>query len=340
MKALLVGLVLLVVSGCSPADGSPREVVENYLAAEKSRDALRAYEFISDADKEFYSLEDVQSEHATWNEYWAAEMLRETRYEIVSEVVGEDSASVIYAWIQPNLEHVFSRASELSAQRGSEYYRDFDRYVNDYIDSRGYELRETRKKIDLTLQDDGWKVFLDVESKRRQQEVRRLEGLAFIAEVRDKDHSEARDLYSQILRLDADNEEARLGLARAEDALALQKALDEYKSLVEVYDVDARMFESRIDGIVPGATYKVRNHGDRGLKRVEVLFTFYDEEGVAIYEDSAIPVLDGALSRDRGLPPGHIWQTERGRFRSFKSLPDEWDGESVSVEVIEIEFSD
>lgn len=108
---------------------------------------------------------------------------------------------------------------------------------------------------------------------------------------------------------------------------------------VEVYDVSGRYEDSMLDGRVPGVDFKVRNNGDRSLDRVQVTVVFYDAEGNAIAEEDYLPVLAGGFNNDKPLRPGYIWQQERGRFYTAKSVPDEWESGKVSASVTEIEFS-
>ena len=109
---------------------------------------------------------------------------------------------------------------------------------------------------------------------------------------------------------------------------------------LEVYDVKGAYTNSLLDGRVPGLTLKIKNNGKRTLERVEIRAVFKDGEGNPIAEDTFMPVLTTGFDNDPPLRPGYIWQNERGTFFAAKSVPSEWDGSSVDVEVIDIEFGD
>ena|GEM_PF-6491625 len=60
----------------------------------------------------------------------------------------------------------------------------------------------------------------------------------------------------------------------------------------------------------------------------------------AIAEDEFYPVLIGGFNSGPPLRPGYIWQQERGRFFSAKSVPSEWEAGKATAKVTAIEFSD
>jgi hypothetical protein len=123
-----------------------------------------------------------------------------------------------------------------------------------------------------------------------------------------------------------------------EDAMP-SDAAQYMKDNVEVYDLEASYRDSMLDGRVPGVDFKVRNNGDRTLDTVEVTVVFYNGEGDAIAEDTFFPVIVTSYDNDPPLRPGYIWQQERGRFYSAKSVPDEWQSGKVTAKVTRIEFS-
>ena len=109
---------------------------------------------------------------------------------------------------------------------------------------------------------------------------------------------------------------------------------------VEVYDLSARYMDSMLDGRVPGVDFKIKNKGQRSLDEVQVTVIFYDKDGNAIAEDEFYPVLVSGFDNDPPLRPGYIWQQERGRFYSAKSVPTEWEAGKATAKVTAIEFSD
>jgi hypothetical protein len=107
---------------------------------------------------------------------------------------------------------------------------------------------------------------------------------------------------------------------------------------LELYDFKAKYFESVLDGRIPGVEFKLRNKGDRALKKVRVVVYFQDASGTTIAEEDYTPVLSGGFSSGAPLKPGYIWQQERGRFLSAKKIPSEWKEGAAFAKITEIQF--
>jgi type VI secretion system VasI family protein len=108
-----------------------------------------------------------------------------------------------------------------------------------------------------------------------------------------------------------------------------------YIEKVKLYDFEARYYESVLDGRIPGVTFKLKNDGDKTLNRVEVTVYFKDAKGNTIAEEKFLPVLvrEYAIGDNKPLKPGYIWQIERGKFYTAKSVPSEW-GEGSAVAAV------
>lgn len=130
------------------------------------------------------------------------------------------------------------------------------------------------------------------------------------------------------------------GAAATAEANAVDKEKQDYiANSVEVYELDARYMDSMLDGTIPGVTFKVRNKGNRTLEQVEVTVEFLDADGNAISEEVYYPVTAGGYDSQPPLRPGHIWQNERGRFMSAKSVPSEWQSGKARAKITDIQFA-
>jgi hypothetical protein len=68
-------------------------------------------------------------------------------------------------------------------------------------------------------------------------------------------------------------------------------AEDEYiNNLLQVFDVQAKYYDSILDGSVPGITFKIKNKGTKTLKSIEVTVYFKDANGKNIGEQKYYPV--------------------------------------------------
>jgi hypothetical protein len=111
---------------------------------------------------------------------------------------------------------------------------------------------------------------------------------------------------------------------------------------LRLYDLQARYYESVLDGEVPGVRFKIKNGGDRTLDRVTVRVVFHDAAGVAIAEQEYNPVLVSEYSYggdNKPLRPNYIWQGDRGEFYSAKDVPSEWAPGKATATITDIEFA-
>lgn len=124
---------------------------------------------------------------------------------------------------------------------------------------------------------------------------------------------------------------------RSADTIADAK-LDYINNLM-LYDCHADYHDSLIDGRVPGVEFKIKNNGNRTLRKVEVTFYFKDSSGQTISEEKYYPVLVTEFGTDNNpLKPGYIWQVESGHFYAAKKVPSEWQPRNTTAQITDIEF--
>jgi hypothetical protein len=159
-----------------------------------------------------------------------------------------------------------------------------------------------------------------------------------VAEVRqrvDQDRAQAQQAREQE-EAQREQEEAR------QEQEAAQRKASYIAEHVELYDVQASYMDALLDGRVPGVLFKLRNTGDATLETVEVTFYFRDESGATIAEEDFHPVLASSysLASRQPLKPGYVWQMEKGKFYTAKSVPSEWAEGNVEAKVTDIEFAE
>lgn len=114
------------------------------------------------------------------------------------------------------------------------------------------------------------------------------------------------------------------------------------KQHLRLYDLEARYFDSILDGSVPGVDFKIQNNGDRTLNGVTVRVVFYDAGGNPIAEEEYNPVIvsEYSFGGDNGpLRPHYIWQQERNKFYQAKNVPSEWAAGKATATITDIEFA-
>jgi hypothetical protein len=114
------------------------------------------------------------------------------------------------------------------------------------------------------------------------------------------------------------------------------------KQHLRLYDLEARYFDSMLDGSVPGVDFKIQNSGNRTLNGVTVRVVFYDASGKPIAEEEYNPVIVSEYSfgtDNAPLRPNYIWQQERDKFYQAKNVPSEWASGKASATISDIEFA-
>ena len=117
-------------------------------------------------------------------------------------------------------------------------------------------------------------------------------------------------------------------------------ALEHARENVEIYDFHAKYFDSVLDGKIPGVEFKLKNNGDKAYKWIQITVYFQDSDANVISEDTFSPVLGSGFDANtrKPLKPGYVWQMERGKFFSAKSVPSEWKPGAVRYEITKAQF--
>jgi hypothetical protein len=128
--------------------------------------------------------------------------------------------------------------------------------------------------------------------------------------------------------------------AAKNDDAASKKKQDYFKNL-QIYDFKTHYYSSFGEGRIPGVEFKIKNNGSETLKKVKVTVYFKDAKGNTIAEEDYTPVLVSNfnfMSDNKPLKPNYIWQMERGKFLSAKSVPSEWKEGAAEIQIKDLEF--
>ena len=126
---------------------------------------------------------------------------------------------------------------------------------------------------------------------------------------------------------------------QAKPVANLRREEQEYIKSIDLYEFQAKFYESFLEGKVPGVKFKLRNNGNRSLKKIEVTVYFKNASGNTIYEENYFPVnTDSWLEPGKPLKPQYVWQMESDKFYSVKSVPDEWQVGNAIPKITAIEF--
>jgi hypothetical protein len=129
-------------------------------------------------------------------------------------------------------------------------------------------------------------------------------------------------------------------VATKNDDAASKKKQDYFQNL-QIYDFKAHYYSSLGEGRIPGVEFKIKNNGAETLDKVKVTVYFKDAKGNTVAEEDYFPVLvtkTFSLSNDKPLKPNYIWQMERGKFYTAKSVPSEWKEGEAEIRITDLEF--
>ena len=114
------------------------------------------------------------------------------------------------------------------------------------------------------------------------------------------------------------------------------------RSNLRLYDLEAKYYDSMLEGRVPGVDFKIKNMGNRTWHGVTVRVVFQDAEGKPIAEEEYNPVIvtqNNFMGDNNPLRPNYIWQNEPDKFYQAKSVPSEWAEGKATATITDIEFA-
>lgn len=202
------------------------------------------------------------------------------------------------------------------------------------------QLLEVESKDQKAL--DGREKAIEAQ-KNAEERKKKVESLLLEASKlkREKKLHGALAKYYEILELDSDVVEAKEGAEKTQVAISQFEENQAYLKNVILYDLSAGYYKTYSDENVPGVTFKIKNKGDRILKKVEVTVYFKDSTGTIIAEEDYFPVLVSEYSfsgDNKPLKSNYVWQMERGKFYKAESVPSEWEEGAVSAQITDIEL--
>jgi hypothetical protein len=132
-----------------------------------------------------------------------------------------------------------------------------------------------------------------------------------------------------------DKDSKSMPAGKVVEAQKSKEATEYIQNSMIAYDVSSRYQKDIVDGKVAAVFGKLKNNGNRTLKRVEVTAYFLDGAGNVIFENSFPAVFTGSMmSHDSPLKPNYI--KEFG-FKA-KNCPTEWSEGKVKLAITDAEF--
>jgi len=340
---LVLVAISLLSTGCNRIDEllgrGPRQILEKFLAASLRGNKEEAYNCISSSDRRARSLAQYKGDAA--ESPLVRALADRVSFTIQTIDVHGDTATAAVRTTSPDFSVLFKDlfgAAFVSAFSGRDQ-KELEKTLAEKYAKTDAPTTTRSENFNLVKESDGWKVFLDWETEgkvtaalgeartlRRDNKLR-----AALAKL-----DEVLELKSEMVEAKKERDEVQRDIREFDEKQA-------YIDKVILYDLKGVYYETYLDKRVPGVEFKLRNTGDRTLKKVKVTVYFKDASGTVIHEQDYSPVLvtEFSFSGDnKPLKPGYIWQLERGKFYKAEAVPNEWKEGSVSAKVADIQFGE
>lgn len=340
-RPVLFAVALLAIAGCERIEDltgrGPESAVSGYLDATTRGDAEAAYGFLSADDRAARSLSEYRTQAGS---EFAKALLGKTKYTVIGVTRSGDTATARVEMQIPDVSGMLGDVlgGAFASAFGGAKQEDIEKKLAEKY--QGADLPVTTKVEEFTLlhEPDGWRVFLDWATQDRVAQL-----LREARDVKKADPRSALEKYNAALELDSQLVEARKERDETQRDIAVFEEKQAYIGNVVLYDLAAKRYDSFLDKNIPGVEFKLRNNGDRTLKRVQVTVYFKDAAGAVIAEEEYNPVLVTEFSfggDNKPLRPNYIWQMEHGKFYKADSVPSEWEEGSVSARITDLEFAE
>lgn len=351
LSTYTVILYLLIVSvvGCDNVFGpSPKEVLRNYLNSSLKGEYVEAYRHISSEDQAVKSLTDYILEESETDSPLGKAFTSKISFKILNVTKTGGNASAETEITLPDMSVMLMdlMGATFKSALENKNQEEVEQSLAKKYESGEVPLETQKTTFQLIKEKDSWKVFLDWKTEKIKKEKQaKIQGLMNEADElkNEKRLHGALGKYEQVLALDSLMVEAKEGIEKTNNEIRMFEEKQAYIGNVELYDLKAKYYTTFLEDRVPGVEFKLKNLGDRTLKKVEVTVYFMDETGAIIFEEDYHPVLVTKYSfgdNNKPLKPNYIWQHEQGKFYKADSVPNEWKEGSVSAKITDIELGD
>ncbi|MCD6317586.1 hypothetical protein J7M02_00785 [Candidatus Aerophobetes bacterium] len=344
IEAMLRASTTLLVVGDSKTGSNPVKVLSKYLDASLHGRYEETYQYVSTKDKAIKTLQQYLAEQSKEESPLTEALINKISYKIKEVIVSGNKAKADVDITIPDFAVIFKDilAAGLISGFGQEKdEKEIDKMLTEKYKGEDIPMVTTAQTFDLVKEADGWKVFLDWETEKKEAEKKRKVE-ALLSEARQLKKQKklygALKKYDEVLELDSQIVEAKQD---KEEILKEIKAFEEKQSYIKYIELKGfKVGKGSRFGLgepEPAIFGKVINHGNRTLRKVKVTVYFLGKDGKPIAEEDYYPVLVTEFSFDnKPLKPGYI--KEFGYVVGDK-VPSEWSGKA-RAKISDIEFQE
>ena len=346
---LICFVIALWITGCDKISElnqpSAHEVLTRYLDASLENRSEEAYGYISSEDQAVKSLSEYKSETKNKDDYFAEGFENKVSFRVLNVTEAGNTAKAHVELTVPDLESIFTDVIGIafsSAFGGKEEAEIEDLLAKKYKNGEIPFTTES-KEYDLLKETDGWKVFLDLKTKKAEKE--KADKIAtLLSDARDLRNSKklhgAVNKYEEVLTLDSEMVDAKEGLTETRKEI---EALEEKQAYIKnVVLKGFKVSEGTKYGFgepESGVFGTIVNKGNRSLTKVEITVYFLDENGTVIGEEYFHPVLVTEYSfgnDNKPLKPNYV---KDFGYSVEDSAPSSW-SRKVRAKITNIEFGE
>lgn len=339
LNNILFLLIITAFVGCSN-QGTPESVAKNYYLLVLDSDYNQAYQYLSKSDKEAYSINEyVEMKSDSLNPVLRS-LANKTEISI-NQVNTENSKATVTLDIKsPDAEAIIGDLLLNAFSGNMADTSKIDENISEMIEGENMQYKTSQKEFELVLEDNSWKIFEDLKTKKKKQEIEdTANSIINNAEnlISDQNYDEAKEKVNEIFELDENYIQESM-IQKAENLISKIELFD----LVELYDVESRYINTYGDDKKAGIRFKIKNNSDQDLSKVAVKVYYLDSNGNRIHEKTFNPVLvtEFSFGNNDPLKAGYIYQMPERQFYTSDSVPNEWDEGKVLTSISDIEIMD
>lgn len=291
IRLVTVTISLSLLAGCEHVGDllgtGPKDTLEKFLDTSLHGNKEEAYKYLSSKDRRVRTLAQYKGDDA--ESPLAKVLASKVSYEIQSIDTHGSTATAIVQITSPDFTALFKDlfgAAFASAFGGGDKAELEKKLAEKYANE---EVRTTTRteRFSLVKESDGWKVFLDWETETK---VTAALNEARTLRKKKKLHAALAKL-DEVLELKSEMVETKKERGEVEREIKEFEEKQAYIDKVVLYDLEAGYYETFLEKRIPGVRFKLKNAGDRSLKKVKVTVYFKDASGTVIHEEDYHPIL-------------------------------------------------
>ncbi len=341
LTILLIVFLSLTFLSCS-SNSEQKNVVIQYREACSNFDFEHAYNMISDDDKSVKNLNSYLNEMNIDGLGDFKALTDKSSFKIISITNNDENKAIVI--IENTTPDVMKLAGELMPLMMSKNSEETSSLIKEISNRKDLPMIVKTDTVNLIQENNEWKVFLGWKALKLEQEKQdKIQKLLLEAkELRGENKiNDAILNYEQILTLDSNNNDALEEIKESNLELERLKEKLKYIENISLYDIKSGYYDTYLDGKVPGVKFKLKNNGNKSLKKVKVTIYFKDKNGSIIFEEDFHPILVteySFLNDNKPLKPNYVWSMGRDKFYKVESVPSEWKSGNVEAKITDIEF--